>query len=129
LLTVPGIAPGNVDLIAPKGEVNAGEAGIRSVGNINIAALRVVGADNIQFGGTAAGVPAVQSSGLGAGLGSMGSSATAATNATASQALGAGTKGMGLVQTNFLPTLLTVEVIGLGDEEETSQKVKKTLSN
>ncbi|HEY9267816.1 MAG TPA: filamentous hemagglutinin family protein, partial [Methylotenera sp.] len=46
LLSSPDIVPGDVDLIAPNGEVNAGDAGIRSAGNLTIAAPRVVGADN-----------------------------------------------------------------------------------
>ena len=34
LATVAGVAPGNVDLIAPVGVVDAGDAGIRSSGNL-----------------------------------------------------------------------------------------------
>jgi hypothetical protein len=50
-----------IDLIAPFGEVNAGDAGIRVVGDLNIAALTVVGLENIQVtGGTARGVPQVE---------------------------------------------------------------------
>src|SRR3546814_353999 len=45
-----------LDLIAPRGEVNAGDAGIRVVGDLNIAALRVVGLDNIQVTGEATGL-------------------------------------------------------------------------
>ena len=43
--------PGEVDLIAPKGTVNAGDAGIGSAGNVNIAAQQVIGAQNINFSG------------------------------------------------------------------------------
>ena len=53
--------PGNVDLIAPAGFVNAGDAGIGSSGNINIAARQVIGAENINFAGAATGVPAATS--------------------------------------------------------------------
>jgi hypothetical protein len=42
------------------GSVNAGDAGIRVSGNINIAAVQVLNAGNIQVGGTATGVPTIQ---------------------------------------------------------------------
>ena len=61
LLARSGYKPGEVDLIAPKGDVNAGEAGILVAGNLLIAAQRVLGADNIQVGGVSVGVPAAQS--------------------------------------------------------------------
>jgi filamentous hemagglutinin family protein len=57
LLTVQGIEPGLVNLIAPEGVVNAGEAGIRVAGNLNIAATAVLNVGNIKVGGTATGVP------------------------------------------------------------------------
>ena len=41
-----------MDLIAPAGKVDAGDAGIGSAGNLNVAAQQVVGLDNIQVGGT-----------------------------------------------------------------------------
>jgi filamentous hemagglutinin family protein len=47
-------------LVAPRGEVNAGDAGIRVTGDLIIAASVVVGVDNIQVtGGTSRGVPQV----------------------------------------------------------------------
>jgi len=55
----PGVAAGNVNLVAPVGTVNAGEAGIGAAGNINIAALVVTNVANINYGGTATGVPAL----------------------------------------------------------------------
>ncbi len=51
IITDPEVQPGDVDLIAPAGFVNAGDAGIGSSGNLNIAAQKVVGLDNIQVGG------------------------------------------------------------------------------
>jgi filamentous hemagglutinin family protein len=57
LLTTPGLKAGLVNLIAPKGDVNAGDAGIRVAGNLNIAAVQVIGAGNITVVGTATGVP------------------------------------------------------------------------
>ncbi len=48
---IPGVPAGNVDLIAPRGTVDAGAAGIRVSGNLNIAALQVLNAFNIQVQG------------------------------------------------------------------------------
>jgi len=59
LAAVKGVPPGDVDLIAPVGFVDAGDAGIRVTGNLNIAASAILNAGNIQVGGTSAGVPTV----------------------------------------------------------------------
>jgi filamentous hemagglutinin len=63
LATVAGVAPGNVDLIAPKGTIDAGDAGIRVTGNINIAANAVTNAGNIAAGGSTTGAPSAPSTG------------------------------------------------------------------
>lgn len=84
LATVAGVKPGNVDLIAPRGIIDAGDAGIRVTGNINLAATQVVNATNIAAGGSASGAPsapAVSSPSVG-GLSSA-STAAAAANSTA----------------------------------------------
>src|SRR6202034_4166354 len=47
LATVAGVPPGSVDLIAPVGTVDAGDAGIRATGSVNIAAAVVLNASNI----------------------------------------------------------------------------------
>ncbi len=57
LTTVEGIPPGDVDLIAPNGAIDAGDAGIRSAGNLNVAADVVLNAENIQVSGSSAGAP------------------------------------------------------------------------
>jgi hypothetical protein len=46
-----------LDLYAPLGEINAGEAGIQSAGNAFLGATQLVGADNLGVGGAAVGVP------------------------------------------------------------------------
>jgi hypothetical protein len=61
--------------------VNAGDAGIGSAGNLNVAAQQVAGLDNITAGGDTSGVPAETSS-LGAAL--AGASATASASSSAS---------------------------------------------
>jgi hypothetical protein len=80
IVTSDDVEPGDVDLIAPEGTVNAGDAGIGSAGNLNVAARQVVGLDNIQVGGTSTGVPAETSS-LGASLAGVTSVASSATSA------------------------------------------------
>jgi len=80
ILTGDGIKPGNVSLMAPAGFVNAGDAGIGSAGNLNIAAQSVIGLDNIQVGGTSTGVPP-EASGLGASLSGVSGAASSSTNA------------------------------------------------
>ncbi len=63
--TVPGVAPGDVDLIAPIGSVDAGDAGIRVSGNLTIAAPVILNSSNIQVAGNSAGFPVAAASGLG----------------------------------------------------------------
>lgn len=114
LATVAGVKPGNVDLIAPIGAVDAGDAGIRATGNLNIAATIVLNAANISVGGTSAGTPAapsVAAPSLG-GLASAASSAGAASTATASQNPNQGAQQQALAQEK--PSDITVEVIGYG---------------
>ncbi len=57
--TIPGALPGDINLLAPRGTVDAGAAGIRVSGNLNVAALHVLNADNIQVQGksTIDGIP------------------------------------------------------------------------
>ncbi len=61
LATVKNVPPGNVDLIAPNGAVDAGDAGIRSSGNLTIAAATVLNAGSISVSGTSVGAPAAPS--------------------------------------------------------------------
>lgn len=81
ILTATDIQPGDVDLIAPTGFVNAGDAGIGAAGNLNIAAQRVIGLDNIQVGGVSTGVPA-EAGGLGASLSGVSNAASGTSNAS-----------------------------------------------
>ncbi|WP_353192518.1 filamentous haemagglutinin family protein [Pandoraea pnomenusa] len=79
---IPEVAPGDIDLIAPLGTVDAGEAGIRVSGNVNVAALRVVNAENIQVQGKSVGIPTIAAVNVGA---LTNASATAAQAASAAQ--------------------------------------------
>jgi filamentous hemagglutinin family protein len=57
LQTRQGDPEGSATLVAPRGTVDAGDAGIRVSGNLTVAALHVANADNIKTGGVAVGVP------------------------------------------------------------------------
>lgn len=116
LLTRDDIVPGDVDLIAPRGEINAGDAGIRSVGNLSIAALRVVGADNIQVGGISTGVPVADTGSLAAGLTDV-SSLSEVANATENltQSMADSAKAAQSLKDSFKPSFVRVEVLGFGE--------------
>ncbi|MCE0521640.1 MAG: filamentous hemagglutinin family protein [Methylacidiphilales bacterium] len=112
LETVAGAAPGNVDLVAPVGTVNAGDAGIRSSGNINIAAAHVVNAGNIQAGGASTGVSTTSTPNIGATVAAAaagGASQNAASAAAAQQQ-----QEQSQNQSQNLPSIISVEIIGYG---------------
>lgn len=109
LLANKDVVPGSVDLYAPSGEINAGDAGIGAAGNIFLGALVVRGADNINFGGTSAGVPVAAPAPVSVGLGNLTDASKAADQAT--QSIG----NMNMNTNDFKPTFLSIEVIGLGD--------------
>lgn len=114
--TDPSFPLGNVDLDAPVGTVNAGDAGIGAAGNINIAAAHVIGVNNINFGGTATGVPSDISS-LGAslsGASAVASSSTSSATSSIAEASAASKEVAPLAQTAL--SWLDVFVIGLGEE-------------
>jgi filamentous hemagglutinin family protein len=57
LATQPGVPPADVDLIAPNGIVDAGDAGLRVSGNFNVFAVQILGTDNIEVQGISTGLP------------------------------------------------------------------------
>jgi filamentous hemagglutinin family protein len=109
LQTTPGAAPGNVYLIAPRGTVDAGDAGIRVSGNLVVAAAQVLNAVNIQVQGTKIGVPVAQTVNVGALT-----SAAAAAGAVSKVA-----QNMVQQQQNDAlskqPSIIAVQVLGFGD--------------
>jgi filamentous hemagglutinin len=112
--TSPSQPAGDVNLIAPTGSVNAGDAGIGAAGNINIAAVTVTGASNINFGGNATGVPPAVSN-VTASVSGASTAASATTNAaTTLEATAANTQAAPLAQSAI--SWLDVFVTGLGDE-------------
>ncbi|MEW5789140.1 MAG: filamentous hemagglutinin family protein [Pseudomonadota bacterium] len=118
-----GEAPelGDVALLAPRGVLNAGEAGI-AAGNLLAVAQQVLGAENITVSGTSVGVP-TDTSGLAAPtqptLPDAGKVTEEATKALAEQAgqsdQAANTASQALA--SFKPTFITVEVLGFGEGE------------
>ncbi|MGF0238291.1 filamentous hemagglutinin family protein [Rhodococcus sp. IEGM1300] len=108
---IPEVAPGDIDLIAPLGTIDAGEAGIRVSGNINIVALQVVNAANIQVQGKSSGIPVTASVNTGA-ITSASSAATSATTAAedmSRQQQAAARKNQASV--------FTVQVLSFGSEQ------------
>ncbi|HXH46909.1 MAG TPA: filamentous hemagglutinin family protein [Bradyrhizobium sp.] len=106
LAPIPEVPAGDIDLIAPLGTIDAGEAGIRVSGNINLAALQIVNAANIQVQGTSAGIPTVQGPPV-AALATA-SNATAATQQAVTPA----------PSSNSQPSVMIVEIIGYGGSGE-----------
>jgi hypothetical protein len=104
---IPEIAPGDIDLIAPLGTIDAGEAGIRVSGNVNLAALQVLNAVNIQVQGKAVGIPMVAAVNVNA----LTSASAAANNAVQAA------QDMVKRQTRQAqPSTISVQVLGFGEE-------------
>ncbi len=112
--TIVGVPPGDVDLIAPKGIVNAGDAGIRASGNLNIAAVQVLNASNISVGGKSSGVsnaPSSPSVAL-----SRPPAPRRAPRSMRPPTWPKSRRGQSLAQGGDLPSIITVEILGYGGE-------------
>ncbi|WP_454621030.1 filamentous haemagglutinin family protein [Bradyrhizobium cenepequi] len=103
LRQIAEVPPGAVDLIAPLGTVDAGEAGIRSSSTVNIAALHIVNAANIQAQGGVVGVPQVQAPNIGGLTEASNTAGAAAQQATVPQA-----------RAGEQPSIIIVEFLGFG---------------
>ncbi len=104
------VGDGDVDLIAPRGIINAGDAGIRVAGNLNIFALQVLNADNIQVKGESKGIPVIAAVNIGA---LTNASAAASEAAMAAQDVMQRERA---AARQALPSTFTVRVIGFGNE-------------
>jgi filamentous hemagglutinin family protein len=119
LQPLPTTPVGDISLIAPVGVIDAGEAGIRSTGNINLAARTVVNAQAIQ-GGSVTGAPTVTVASLGA---SEASSAAAGASTSA---------GQSQVQRNAsdqeAASVLEVEVVSIGGSYDEDEKRRRKVA-
>lgn len=119
LQTRPGDPTGTANLVAPTGTVDAGDAGIRVSGSLNVAANAVANAGNISTGGGSTGVPtgAVNVSAVAAG-----SAVSAAVNQSADGIAGGRPQQTAANQ-------ITVEVLGFGggggDESDEEERRKR----
>ncbi|QOT82184.1 filamentous hemagglutinin family protein (plasmid) [Cupriavidus basilensis] len=111
LAPIADVPAGDVDLYAPLGTIDAGEAGIRFSGNINLAALQIVNAANIVGQGKATGLPTIAAVNVGA---LTNASSAAAQAATAAQ--DATQRDRAAARQN-LPSIFTVRVLGFGNEQ------------
>jgi hypothetical protein len=111
--------PGSIFLFAPKGSVDAGEAGIASAGDVTIRALQVLNASAISAAGSSNGVPKVDTGGLGA-LSTAPSQSTNRGGDDPTKHLAPSAAGPGDEQTRL--SILVVEVLGFGDAEEDAKR-------
>jgi hypothetical protein len=125
LETIVGAPPGDVDLIAPSGIVDAGDAGIRSSGNINIAATQVLNAGNIQSGGASTGVAPVAAPNISATVAA--STAGGASQNAAGEA--ARQQQPTQSQPEDLPSIISVQVIGYGGGDDDSASTSPSATD
>ena len=114
LQTIAGAPPGNVYLVAPRGTVDAGDAGIRVSGNVVLAAAQVLNAANIQVQGSKIGVPVAQAVNIGA-LNAAGAAAGAVTKVA--QDMVNQQKNDALSK---MPSIISVQVLGFGGDNSSS---------
>jgi hypothetical protein len=115
LQTLPGGPTGNVYLVAPRGTVDAGDAGIRVSGNLVVAAAQVLNADNIQVQGQKIGVPVAQTVNVGA-LTNAAAAAGAVSKVAQDMATQEQNNALGK-----LPSIISVQVLGFGDPSTSIQ--------
>jgi filamentous hemagglutinin len=127
LATVAGIMPGSVDLIAVNGAIDAGDAGIRATGKLNISAVTVLNASNISVGGSSAGTPAAPAAAPSVSASTPAPNPSQGNDVAKSAAEQERRKATDQQQ-RPLPEVLSeisVEVIGYGGDEEDEEELRK----
>jgi hypothetical protein len=126
LASVEGVKEGSVGLFAPKGFIDAGDAGIRSTGNIQIGAQVVLNSSNISSGGATTGAAVAAPSAPSVSSVTSASNSAAASTASTPKPAENKQESNTAATDNSLPTVYTVEVIGYGggsgDEENDEEK-------
>ena len=113
LAPIPDVPPGNVNLVAPNGTIDLGEAGLRASGNANLAARTIINAANISVVGKVTGIPTVVGPNVAAVTAAnnvAGASSNVANELARQQVSGA--------QQEIVPSIITVEVMGYGGGDE-----------
>ncbi|HKQ43996.1 MAG TPA: filamentous hemagglutinin family protein [Rhizomicrobium sp.] len=111
--STPDAPAASATLIAPRGTINAGDAGLRSTGNLDILAFLVLNAANIAVSGNVSGVPEVNAVNLSALESASAAGGQAAQIADASVAAAASRGTQSVIRS--IPALFTVEILGFGD--------------
>lgn len=113
-----GVEPGSIFLFAPRGVINAGDAGIGSAGNLFLGAIEVIGQEFVDAGGIAVGVPAGDTGGVSVGLTAVGDVAANATRATEKATENAAARDAAAQAANAFGgaqlSIISVEVLGFG---------------
>jgi hypothetical protein len=107
--------PANVYPIAPRGTFDAGDAGVRSSGSVQVVAQKVLNAANISAGGTISGAP------VPVAAPPVAAPAMPTGTPRADDVVGAVTKADGAGRQGALD----VEVLGYGDDESDDEELKK----
>jgi filamentous hemagglutinin family protein len=117
----PGVVAGDVDLIAPKGAINAGDAGIRAKNGF-FYGEEIINGENMQISGTTSGVPAADTGGLSAGLAGNSSLGDTQSIQESTKSIGDGSGDHQKAAeeakqslASFRPSFISVEVLGFGD--------------
>ena len=111
---IPEVPPGDVNLVAPEGTIDAGEAGIRASGNANLAARVIVNAANVSVAGKTTGIPTVVSPNV-AAVTAASNTAGATTNAANEVA-----KQQANQAQQQPESVIIVEVLGYGGGDSSS---------
>lgn len=112
LQTSSAATTSNLYLLAPRGTVDAGTAGIRASGNLVVAAVQVVNAFNVKVGGSTTGVSTVSVPNLGALSAASNAAGAAAKSAETPTGSGGGTDRA---------SVFIVEVVGYGGGDGSSE--------